>query len=509
VLPRHQTLRAALDWSHDLLSQPEQALLRRLAVFAGGWTLEAAEQVCTGGEVERWDVLDLLAGLANKSLVLLEEGENSSRYRLLETIRQYAAERLATSGEEVLVRGKHLAWCVALLEEAEPQLKGPEQSAWLDRLEGEHDNLLAALAWSATAHAAEEASVTLGLQLAGALAPIWLASYHLSEGAEWLARMLSLGSNTPAELRARALKGAGSLAIILRDYGRAKALQEEALALFRSLGDKREISSSLNYLGLQALDQGDAEAASVFFEEALALRRELKDTQAIALLIHNIGLVAREQSDFGRARDLLEESLALARALEDRGGVANTLLNLGEAACDHGDYQVAKEWLQEGLAISRELGWTFGSVHMLGLLGEVARSQGYHEQAATLYRAGFAELRALQKLQDYKAIVANMRIIGPTDLLEGMAHVAGALGQTERGVRLFGAASALRLAFLVPEVKRRLQHEYRSQVQCEQAVVSLRIILGEEAFTSAWAEGRAMSLDEAINLALEQASATT
>jgi predicted ATPase/transcriptional regulator with XRE-family HTH domain/Tfp pilus assembly protein PilF len=486
ALPRQQTLRAALDWSHDLLSLPEQVLLRRLAVFADGWPLEAAEQVIGAGEVvPREDVLDLLGTLANKSLVLLEEASGHPRYRLLETVRQYAAERLDGAGEAVQVRDQHLAWCVGLAEQAEPALVGAEQEVWLGRLEQEHDNLRAALAWAGERRAGE-----LGLRLAGALWRFWSIRGYLREGRQWLELALAAEGAEAPLARARALNGAGNLATSQGAYARAAALHAEALALRRDLGDQQDIAGSLNNLGNVAYQQGDYAQAATLFAESLALRRELGDRQGIARLLNNLGGVAYKQGNFAQAIALQEDALALERALGDTYSVAALLNNLGEVVCLQGDYARAATLFAESLALKRELDDREGVVYSLHSLATVVYLQGDYERSCTLLR------EAILLSQEIEA-----RGLLP-DALEILAWVIGAQGQLDRAARLGGAAEIQRDVLGVP-----LPPEQRADH--ERAVRDMRATLDEAAFAVAWAAGRALSLDQAVSIALSDAPATT
>src|SRR4029453_18939027 len=233
ALPRQQTLRATLDWSYDLLSEEERLLLRRVSVFAGGWTLEAAEWVCVSDDMAGGDVLDLLTSLCDKSLVLAEHKGERSRYRLLETMRQYADEKLVESGDSRAVRRRHRDYFLMLAEKVEPNLLGAEQAGWLQRLEDEHENLRASLESSL-----EEAASGMGLRLCAALPRFWITRGHLSEGREWCARFLAGGEDERTEERAKALSAAGRLASYQSDYRAARALQEESLAIRRQLGDE-------------------------------------------------------------------------------------------------------------------------------------------------------------------------------------------------------------------------------------------------------------------------------
>jgi predicted ATPase/class 3 adenylate cyclase len=285
ALPRQRTLRATLDWSYDLLDKGEQQLLDRLSVLgAGGCTLDGVETVCGGDGIAVLEVLDLLGGLVNKSLVQAEEAGGEVRYGLLETVRQYGLEHLAASGGAASVRDRHLGWFLALAEQAEPRLSGPDQGQWLARLEAEHDNLRAALGWARERGAAEE-----GLRLAGALWRFWEIHGDWGEGRDWLEGALAGGGHGVPAARARALHGAGILAFRQGDAGRAVARLEEALDLYRELGDTCAIAASLGNLGLVAYRQGEYGRAVARLEEALDLLRELDDMPGIAASLVNLG----------------------------------------------------------------------------------------------------------------------------------------------------------------------------------------------------------------------------
>ena len=270
ALPRHRTLRATMDWSYGLLAAPERILLRRLAVFVGGWTLEAAEAVCGGDGIPEAEVLDHLAGLVDKSLVVLEWPGDAGRYRMLETMRQYATERLAESGETDRLRQSHAGFFLALAEQAEPKLFGPEQDAWFARLEAEHSNLRIALEWLAQEDAAQ------GLRLAGALWRFWEVRGHLAEGRSWLSEMLRLaGPDAEAAARAKAFLGTAVCAYYLRDFAAAAAQLSASLGLFRAVGDRQGTAQVLIYQGWMATDRGDFAAARILFDEGLVICREI------------------------------------------------------------------------------------------------------------------------------------------------------------------------------------------------------------------------------------------
>jgi non-specific serine/threonine protein kinase len=522
---RQRTLRATMDWSWELLGEAEQVLLRRLSVFAGGWSLEAAEGVCAEDDGdESWAILDLLDGLVTKSLVGLDESGDEARYGLLESVRAYAAERLAEFGEVAATRGRHLTWCLALAEEAATQLVGPEQATWMRRLEREHDNLRAALGL-----ARERGAGETGLRLAAALARFWYMRGYLSEGLEWLDEMLSLpaaGNAGALGARGRALNGAGMLAQALSELGRAAARIEESLGLHRELGDARGIAISLNSLGNLAVAQGNYERAAPLFEESLelfktlgttmgiattlsnlglvaqyqgeyaravelhqeslALRREMQDAAGIALTLGNLGLLARDQGDAARAESLHRESLALRRELGDRMGVALALNNLGLVAADRGDYERAATFFGESLTLRRELGDHDGMMTTFSNWADLARYQGDLERAISLYRESLAFCQSLGYENIKNAVLA---------CLEGLAAIGAARGHGMRAARLWGAAEELRATNRMP-----LPPVDRSRY--ERAVAAAHSAAGGAAFDEAWAAGRALSLDEAVDEAM-------
>jgi len=314
ALPRQQTLRALIDWSYDLLPSPEKTLLRRLSAFAGGWALEAAEAVCAGGEVEDWEVLDLLSRLVAKSLVMVEPPDAGRvRYRLLENLRSYAWERLVETAEADAIAARHAACFLAFAEEGEPELSGPEQATWLDRLERDHDNLRAALAHSHDS----EGSVEAGLRLAGALWKFWWMRGYFSEGRFFLRWVLARSVEAAPSVRAKVLTGAGILAEAQGDYVSAVAHHQEGLAIYRSLGDTAKIAQALNNLGNAASSQEDWEHAADYYGQGLNLYHALGDEGRAAILLMNIGIVANHQQQYIKARSLYEESLEIFRKRQD------------------------------------------------------------------------------------------------------------------------------------------------------------------------------------------------
>jgi predicted ATPase/class 3 adenylate cyclase len=517
ALPRQQTLRALIDWSYDLLSAAERTLLTRLSVFAGGWTLEAAEAVCAdddrrppttdhrhgtsgGREGGRWapadavegrgqvpasrrvlgrvptalprdyghseaarvgaepttqgdeaarvgptvvgreDVLELLGQLVDKSLVLYEAQGREARYRLLETVRQYGRDRLLEAGEAEAVRGRHGHFFLRLAEAAEPQLRGPEQLVWLDHLEAEHDNLRAALD-----ACQEEDGAALEVRLAGALWWFWANWGHFAEGQRHIERALSRGEGLPPSWRAKVLQGAFTFARWQGDHALARSFGEESLALSKEAGDRWGMAYSLFQLGILSANHGDNERAKALGAECLALARQIGDPWLIAYPLLVLGAVARDEGDHERAMALLDEGLALARQAGDRYTIAMRLMNLGLTVLGQGNTEQAGALCREGLVLCQELKNQLGIALCLGAL----------------------------------------------------AGVAGAEGRAEQVPRLLGAVAGLLEAIggaLLPGFNHHL----------ERHLTAARAALGEDEFAAAWAEGRVMSLEQAVALALAE-----
>ena len=485
ALPRQQTLRACIDWSYDLLTDPEKLLLQRLSVFAGGWTLEAAEQVGTGEGATDWEVLDLLTSLTDKSLVVAEQSHGHSRYRLLETVRQYARERLVESGGGEAVQERHRDYFLALAEESEPKLSGAEQAEWLQRLEEEHENLRAGLDWSLA-----ETGSGGGLRICGALQRFWSTRGHLTEGRELCARALGkVGAVERTPERAKALNVAGALAYFQGDYPAARARHEESLAIRRQLGDRRGMAASLGNLGNVASDQGDFVSARALYEESVAIMRELGNRMGVAASLNNLGNVACEQGDLASARALHEEFLTIMRELGDRGGIARALNNLGYVAYEQEDFVSARVLHEESLAIRQELGNRAGIADSAHNLGNVTYEQGDYTAAKALHQEG---LTIRRELGDRARIASS---------LEGLAAVVAAFDNSLCAARIWGAAERLR-----EEVGSPLAPNDRPRI--DRRVAAARAALRDDsAFDRAWQDGRTLTLEQAMELAFDKGRA--
>lgn len=444
ALPRQQTLRATVDWSHDLLPESTRKLFQRLAVFAGGWTLEAAEEVCADSHLSRTEVLHELSRLVDRSLVVVETQNEETRYRYLETIRQYAQEKLEATDEGNATRSRHLDYFLKFAKEAEPKLYRPGQIQWLDRFDIEHDNLTAALEWSLGQERVEK-----GLRLAADLCQFWQVRGYMNQGRAWLETLLAKGSEAPAFVRAEALTGAGFLSFSVMDIEKATAFSESALALYRELGDKIGIAYPLVWLGRSAAHQGDYARAQTLAEQALVLNRELKDRWGEAVAFYTLADIAYRQDDYGQAE-----------AFE-----------------------------AEGIALAREVGNLVSAGRHLSRLGRIAHAQDNVERAVALINEG---LIICWQAKDYPGIA------GAFTSSAGIALARGALAQA---ARLLGAAETLR--------------EFRGAgglmyylTDYERSGADLHSRLDEATCESAWAEGRAMTLEQAVNYALENLKST-
>jgi predicted ATPase/transcriptional regulator with XRE-family HTH domain/Tfp pilus assembly protein PilF len=477
---RQQTMRRAITWSYDLLGEDEQRLFRQLAVFAGSWTLEAAETICARGDLPAVDLLDNLTTLVDESLVVEEAGaDGEPRFRLLELIREYAWERLAQLEAADLQR-RHAGWYLALAEQAEPELHGDNQSAWLIRLSGEHTNLRAALRW-----AEETGAVEVGLRLGGALWWFWQLRSHMQEGRAWLERFLALqaaaGFAGGAELRANALKGAGNLAWYQGDYGPAEELLEASLRLYRDLADAPNVAHVLNTLGLIADGRGDSAQALALYEECLALRRDLQDSSGIACVLNNLAIVACRQEQYAQAIPRYEESLALHRMAGDKRGTIVTLGNLGTVALLRGELERAAALLEESLALSRELGDTAGIAAALSDLGAVAREWGEMERAAQLYHESIVLAHGV-------GLRAEL-----VESMDGAGEVAYAQGRATQATRIFALATELRERYQIPR-------SGSDQTPHTSKIATLLTVLGEEAFVVESTAGRTLTVEQAAEL---------
>jgi predicted ATPase/class 3 adenylate cyclase len=477
---RQKTLRRAIDWSHDLLAADERKLFRRLAVFVRGCTLDAIESVCNSERDIR--VLETVESLVDKSLVHETETHGEPRYSMLETIREYAGERLVIAGEFESVCVRHRDMFLMLAEHAESKLVGEEQAAWLLRLDAENENLRAALEWDLAAVGSRE-----GLRICAALLRYWNNCGYFAEGRRWCTLHLEKpGAIERVSHRARALNTAGALAWRQGDHSAAQAHFEESLSIRRTLGDRRGIATSLGNLGLVSLWQCDFAAARTLIEESLQIMRELGDREGIANALGNLGIVAFRENDYSAAWDLLQEDLSIRRELADRKGAASSLNNLGMVAHGRGDDPAARVLHEESMAISRELGDRSGVATALNNLAGVA---------AAAHDFAYAHALSQESLSIWAELGQNAAI---TEALEGLSGATAALGDSLRAAHLWGAGERLREEIGSP-LPPQEQRDHDRDVAAARAALE-----DNAAFDRAWQEGRALTLDQAIALALEK-----
>ncbi|HEX8734378.1 MAG TPA: tetratricopeptide repeat protein [Pyrinomonadaceae bacterium] len=374
---RQQTMRGAIEWSFDLLNENERILFRRLAVFAGGFRVEAVESICPSAEI---DLLNCLTSLVENNLVVqTETTDGESRFRLLEVIREYALEILEASGESEMIRKNHARYFLALATAAEPEFFGENAAKWLDRLEEEHDNLRAALSRAASARDDETI-----MNLTAALRTFWLLHNHLTEGRKWLETALELSFDTSANLRSKLLHGLGQAALYQGDNRTAREKFAEGLKLGEAGGDKRQIALSNRGLAAAAKQQGDIAGARKFIEEALAINRASNDIFGVAVSLNNLGDLARMEDDYVAARRLLEEALEICRQLGNKEGVCGCLNNLGAVTYGEGDYEAAQAHYAEALKTSRDLGDKITISYSLNGFAALAFKRGDIERAIKL-----------------------------------------------------------------------------------------------------------------------------
>ncbi len=470
---RQQTLRAAIDWSYDLLNAAEQRLFRRLAVFAGGCTFESAEAVCDAKRDLDLDLLDGITSLVDKSLLSqVEPAKGESRFVMLQTIREYALEKLEASGEEALTKRALAAYCLVLAETTEQS--GTEEE-WLEQLTLEQDNFRAGLEWLT-----ETGETEWGLRLGAALFRFWETCESLAEGRSRLDKLLKLaGAAAPTRVRARALFAAGVLAQVQGDYAAADVLMRESAEIASQLGDKQGHAVSLNALGVSARDRGDVAVAQALFGESLLLWKEAGDQKAVARALSNLANVVNLLGDYARARALYAECLSIFRKLGDQTGIAWSLNYQGDAARDEGDSAGAQALYEQGLAIFRELGDRWGVATTLADLGSLSREAENYSLAYSLYQES---IKIFQELGHKRGIAR---------LLECFACTAALQLEAERALRLAGAAGALRQNIGAPLTP-------AEQAKLEAVLEAPRKKLSRAAGVSAWSEGWAMTVQQAI-----------
>jgi len=521
VLPRQQTLQATIDWSHDLLDERGRVLLRRLAAFLGGFSLEAAESVCSSPPLKTADIVELLEGLVEKSFVLVDGLGSQPRYDLLETIRQYASQRLQESGEFEAIRARHLSWFLSFAKRVEGAATGLDQLQWLDAFEKDHDNLRLALAWSIQRR---ESITTLGL--AAAMGMFWRARGYVSEGRQILAEAVAADSGGQPALRASALAWAAILACDQSDDGLAEAFAEESVKLSRESSNWPAMGFALRTLAILATTHDEYERAGQFFEESLAAYSRGSDTAGAAKTLTSFAHLANGTGDTERSKELIEKSLKLSQSVGDREAIANAQDILGEAEFYAGNFEASTRLLRESINYYREVGEQPRMGIALHQLGMLLRCQGEFEQAIATLNDSLRITRDLNDQQYTAYALSELGVVAREQLDYGRAQsligeslravvrigdrwatarcvqelgaVAAEQGDLDRGGKLLGAAESLRQAIGVPVFA-------FERVSYERRIETLKSRMGNERLERIWAAGREMELDTVLALALSPA----
>jgi len=494
ALPHHQTLRALIDWSYDLLTDPERELLNRLSVFMGGWTLEAVEAVATeegagSAEGSAPEVLDLLASLVDKSLVLLDRSEEQVRYRLLETIREYAAEQLEATGESEAIAGRQCHYYRNLIRRLAGELHGAGQKQCLLQFEVEHDNLGRALQWSLTAEDPEIAMV-----LCSELNNFWIYRGYYREGRAWCERALRRASGgAKTDIRANLLGALGTQAWMQADLQEAYRCHEEALSIRRELGSKGGIATSLERLATVSAQRGDLPKARLLLEEAVTMARETENRKVFLTALVNLGCAAREQGDNARAREAWEEALPLARDYRDYTAYSMTLTNLANLAHAEGNYEQARLLHEESLAVSGETGNRSAAAMARHNLGIVAVAQGDYEQARPLMKEAITDWK---DWGNQSLVLIGIEVFTSLIILEADSRSNPGLAPYLLAAKLFGGAERAREALGCPMPP---SSRPTYDANCQQ----LKELLDAAALEAAWNEGRTHTLEQTVASLLE------
>jgi predicted ATPase/DNA-binding winged helix-turn-helix (wHTH) protein len=478
---RQQTLRKTIDWSYDLLNEAERKLFRRLSVFAGGCTLEAAEAVCNTSRDLVIDLFEGLSSLVDKNLVQqVDRTEPEVRFGMLETIREYALERLSDSGEYSSTRRAHAAYCLVVAEEGNPELDPADRSRWLAQCDAEIDNFRVALDGLF-----EAPDIEWGLRLCMALFRFWDMREHLTEGRARLETILQLAGTGHTKERARIFHFLGALGTAQGDFPAAEGFLGQSISLYEELGDDWGIAASLNALAASAHDRGDYASAQSNFERSLACWRLLPDQSAIARCLHNLANVVKVRGDYPRAQWALREATNIFEELGDRSGAAWSINQQGDIAHEQGDLSAARELYQHALSLFREAGDQWGSARSLTDLGSIDRQQGNHSAAHAEYREALEIFTSLGHRR------------GMARTLEGTACLAMARGNAARALKLAAAAAHLRSLISAPL-------PLADQSKLDQTLASARESLSAPESAGAWAEGSQMSLEKAVHYSLEE-----
>jgi predicted ATPase/tetratricopeptide (TPR) repeat protein/DNA-binding XRE family transcriptional regulator len=519
AIPHHQTLRATIDWSYDLLTEEEGLLFSRLSVFAGGWTLKAAEATCAGRGLEQDDIFVLLSHLVDKSLVNVETNNGASRFQMLETIREYAREKLFAAGESEIVFGSHLNFFTDWAQQVEPKLHGPDQIYWLNQIETEHDNLRVALQWTTNN------DVETGLRLGGMLGWFWFVRGYATEGIKWLNGLITYDTpQTEAQVAALGLKA--FLSSLTGDFESVVKLNETVLK-HRDIGDPRFIAWALRgKAAFTAWSGGDTQSAIKLAEQAIALSQAVGDEWHHGMSLFILGDVyLHGAKDYAMADQIHEKSLVMLRRIGDKFGIAHVLLSFGFGYLSQGNYAQAVEVETEALGLLRELGdkagigWTLANLYNLARFqGDYDRAQLFAEERLILWRDMGFDLQVAWATYDLGRIdiIQNNLDIAASHFedsitffqqkgslkdkilcLIGPVHLLWTQGQLEHATQLFAAFEKL-------SKENHVELESSDQAELDNILTKLRTQLEKTQFARVWAEGETMSLVEALDFALNR-----
>jgi predicted ATPase/DNA-binding winged helix-turn-helix (wHTH) protein len=478
---RQQTLRKTIDWSHGLLNEAERKMFRRFSVFVGGCTLEAAEAVCNTSRDLGIDLFEGLSSLVDKNLVQrVDRAEGEPRFAMLETIREYAFERLSDSGEQSAARRAHAAYCLVLSEEGNPELSSADRARWLAQCDVEIDNFRVALDWLF-----QTLDLDWGLRLCAALFRFWDMREHLTEGRVRLETVLRLAGAERSKERARVGHFLGALATAQGDYPAAEHFLQQSLSLYEELGDQSGIAASLNALAITARDRGDYSSAQSNFERSLACWRLLSDRLAVARCLHNLANVVKVRGDYPRARWALREATEIFAELGDRTGAAWSINQQGDIERAQNDMAAARALYERALAAFRDAGDPWGSARSLTDLAYIDCEQGNHLAAYAAYREALEIFAGLGHRR------------GMARALEGSACLALARGHAARALKLAAAAARLRQLISAPLPQ-------AEQSKLDQTLLPAWKSLSETEGKRAWSEGSVMGLEKAIQYSLEE-----
>ncbi|HEY5984657.1 MAG TPA: tetratricopeptide repeat protein [Anaerolineales bacterium] len=485
---RQRTLEAALDWSYTLLSDEERRVLQRLSVFAGGCTLQAAEAVCPGETVQAEEVLEVLSRLVDKSLVVADAAGEEARYHLLETIREYARQRLSASEDGAEARNRHLQYFVNWAENGEAHLHGGGQLEWLRRFDAEHGNLRAALDWSQMAEERAES----GLRLAAAAGYFWELHGYPTDGRMRLSAALAhTGAQGATAARATALNRLAILTFLQSDFHSVLTLENQSLAIWRTMGEagRLGVAIGLEISAMAESEMGNYAAAFPLYEEALGIFQQLQDLPGIADTLKMLGSSLMRTGEYAQAEQRLDEALLVSREVGDRRQIAATLAESGELAIRRGQYDRAELLLKESLEHSRSLEDKWGIAVELGSQAWLALARRDHERARTLLGESLGIRRRIGDRG------------GMAWCVEKLALMAARQKESKRAATLLGAAAALRAPV-------HSAVDPADQPEFERMLAGVRAAIGEREFTASWADGKGMSIDGILEYALPEPALT-